>query len=791
MSLGKNVMKYHLIYAVTAILVLYSFNGCASTPRKAGRGDPYFTGDAGENVRIAILEPKGVNIPKGQDWFLSLIQSSVTTDFNRYSNMMVIDRQHLDEVLKEQDLSMSGEYSDDDYIRIGNLTNTQYILTGTLTKTAGVSFLLDLAVTNPETGVRLASFGPKEYSVADIQNMYAANDGAYELLTQMGVEFTEDGRKSIYSTTQSNVSAETALAKGVTAQNSATTIKTNFEAMYYLYEAQSLDPSLLEVADRLQAYRASVFAAPEVTIPEVSIPVQTGNIGKDTRNEIAQYKANRETIQQQQEYLLNQRNILLNEQQALFQKQRELIDLLHESEDFYSEHPPFEIIYSPALERVGEIDYQNETIHMQFHISTIGVPGSLKVMVNILDSLQSMEYGFVSINVGLDEIQEQLTKVNEAGKEYAVQLVEGIQASDKALGDVWSLPEWQRGQGRAFEIVLVLTNEHGKTIGTGSVSLKNNISGKNYSEPQNASAICSFRNVSANDITDVLKVTVSEVSGIDITDSVNSAYIKIAVVDGAGFTADGYDVYGYNKKGLDPFGYNSKGFNAKGYDRDGYNRAGYDKNGYDRGGYNRAGYDRDGYDRNGYNKDKYNKDEYNRAGYDRDGYDRDGYNRAGYNRNGLDREGNTVSQNISEYLHEGFTSLGVNGGITSYSRIYGSRTYGNINATIPLFGELLFAEVGVEAGGPQVYYRLYTRLNILVYELLYAGVGFGYESGAYEKYLPRETVTENYDYMGIDIVFGIIMFIGDHHGFRWGGNLNNIFSEYSMWQMLLGYVFRF
>jgi TolB-like protein len=178
-------------------LILFSLMGCASAPKSnniAIKGT-YFTGEAGKDIRIAILRPKGIKIPEGQNWFLSLIQSSITSDYNRFSNMTVIDRQHLDEILKEQNLSMKGEFSDKDYIRIGNLTNAQYILTGNLTKTTGVSFLLDLAVTNPETGVRLASFGPKEYSITDIQSMYATKDGTFELLSQMGVDFTENGKK--------------------------------------------------------------------------------------------------------------------------------------------------------------------------------------------------------------------------------------------------------------------------------------------------------------------------------------------------------------------------------------------------------------------------------------------------------------------------------------------------------------------------------------------------------------------------------------------------------------------
>jgi hypothetical protein len=570
--------------------LVFIMAGCASSPQSdkahSYAGKPFFDGDGREGLVIAVLQPKGVNIPKGLSWYLSMIQGSLTGDFNRFSNITVLDRQHLDTVLEEQNLSLSGDFSDDDYIRIGNLTNAQYILTGSLTQTASMTFLLELALTNPETGERKASFGPKVYSRDNIQSMYAAKEAADSLLTQIGVELTGAGRDALYEAARDldSVQAETALAKGVTAQNSAATPKTTFEAMYYLYEAQSLDPSLLEAAERLEAYQAAIFIATEITIPELSAPVQTGNIGQDARNEIAQYKARRETIQLQQEYLLGQRMILLDQQETLLDKQWELIALLNESEDFYKSNPPFEIIYDTALERTGELNFQTETINLQFRIATTGVPASLKVIQSILDSLETMRQGFVSINAGLDKIQEQLGRVNEAGKEYAVAPVSGVQADDKILGYKWAVPQWTAGEGRTFAIEAALTGKEGKRIGTANVFLFNEIYGYNYTEPENAAGTGVFKDVPVNDIGDVLKITIETVNGVDIEDPDNAGYIKISPITGAGYTAGGYDIYGFNKAGRDPFGYDRQGYDKAGRDREGYNKAGYDRNGRDRYG---------------------------------------------------------------------------------------------------------------------------------------------------------------------------------------------------------------
>jgi TolB-like protein len=84
-----------------------------------------------------------------------LVQNWLTGGFNRFSAMTVIDRQNQEAVLGEQKLSASGAYSEADYIRIGNLTNTRYVVGGTLIRVSASQFSLQLAVTDAETGVRL------------------------------------------------------------------------------------------------------------------------------------------------------------------------------------------------------------------------------------------------------------------------------------------------------------------------------------------------------------------------------------------------------------------------------------------------------------------------------------------------------------------------------------------------------------------------------------------------------------------------------------------------------------
>ena len=62
----------------------------------------------GKNA-IAVPEPKGVNLGDGADWIPIVIQGFITTNFQQYSGMTVIDRLNADMVKAEQRLSESAD----------------------------------------------------------------------------------------------------------------------------------------------------------------------------------------------------------------------------------------------------------------------------------------------------------------------------------------------------------------------------------------------------------------------------------------------------------------------------------------------------------------------------------------------------------------------------------------------------------------------------------------------------------------------------------------------------------
>jgi hypothetical protein len=285
-----------------------------TVPAATKRTNPYFDGDGGTGITLAVLEPTGVGLSAGEQWMLPLVQGSLTGDLAKYSGMTILDRQNLDKILAEQRLSASGDFSDEDYIRMGELVNARYILTGSITKTPS-GYVLELAVSESETGIRKASYPPKPVSAITLENLAAVKEASANLLEQLGVSLTGRGKTELAETANTaSINAETALSKAITAQKNGTVV----EALAYYYQAVNYDSSLAEAASRLNVLQANV---------------SSGNIGSDTRNDI--------------------------------RWRRDWVARLTEAEQYYANYTketvPYYLVYSTNLQQ-GTIDYAKETV---------------------------------------------------------------------------------------------------------------------------------------------------------------------------------------------------------------------------------------------------------------------------------------------------------------------------------------------------------------------------------------------------------------------------------------------
>jgi len=683
----------------------------------------YWIGDGGKGKILSIRKPRPTGLAANENIIPTLVQVELHNNFSNYTAISTSTEESRNELFAEV---TSGQYDDNskaafDY---GHYADPDYIIEGTITRTLN-GFALHINVIKTADTSTVGSFS-EVVTVAELNDLRAVRRASLLLMQKMGVTPTELTKTELARAALSNeVAALNAVAKSDTA--------TGFEKMLYTYQASQLDPTLAEAARRVAAYQTEIYQAPRITlampdirIPEIKAPefkapeikmAATGNIGADARKRqeqydaqkevsrlrqesgnkavkdlqdafLAQFRIQSEAVKKQQADLLKQRDTLLGQQKTLLARQREMIAQLRETENsydtFFTEHPPFEIIYDPEVTPVGNQDLVKGTINMGSNIATVGTQAMGVIPLMLADfekGLETITQGLRDINAELYKIQTLLAQAEESGRNALAQLVndyatqmakveaaennyaaqlanldaelkttgyaqlgrdyavrtdaryaEGLArqyavqpsgynaAKDITTGDTWNLTKWNKDSSRTFIIEVRLENDTGKTIGTATVILTNLISAAAYTQPMSASAFYVFQGVPVRDITDNLKVSIRRVNGRDVTVAANAGYIKISPLE------DGWDIYGYDRNG---------------YGRDGYNRDGYNRNGYGRDGYNRDGYDRNGYDRNGYDGYGYNRDGYNIYGYDRSGYDRSGYDRSGYDRNGRNRRGQT------------------------------------------------------------------------------------------------------------------------------------------------------
>jgi len=277
----------------------------------------YWTGDGGKGMSLAILAPKASGLDKNQSYLPALVQGEFVSNFSGYSAISVLDRERLDEQYAEL---LSGYYSDNDKagLDIGHLKATDYIQTGTITKTA-TGYALQIQITKTADKMTTASYSGT-FTFAELDNLSGIRQASLDLLQKMGVTLTAKAREELTGAAKDNhVSAQTALARGITAQKQGTEVA----ALSYYFQAAAYDPSLMEAASRSSILNANI---------------SSGNIGNDARNDI--------------------------------QWRKDWVARLTETEQYFdsfnkTESMPYTLFYvSDEIKQVGEINYRNETVTM-------------------------------------------------------------------------------------------------------------------------------------------------------------------------------------------------------------------------------------------------------------------------------------------------------------------------------------------------------------------------------------------------------------------------------------------
>ena len=225
----------------------------APQPKTAGARtapQPLFTGNGGKGLVIAVPAPSMQGGSQSDSWMPQLLQDLITADLARYSAMTVLDRINESLVRAEQNLSASGDYSDDDYIAIGRLTNARYIVAGNIRSVSG-RYSITFRINNTETNEIQASFS-RQYVLEDIESGRAAKEAVRELLAGMGVELSAEGERQLLALAveERTVKSQVRLAQGMSAERN----NNELQALIYFYEARNADQGNREASQRIQTF---------------------------------------------------------------------------------------------------------------------------------------------------------------------------------------------------------------------------------------------------------------------------------------------------------------------------------------------------------------------------------------------------------------------------------------------------------------------------------------------------------------------------------------------------------
>jgi hypothetical protein len=244
--------------------------------------------------------------------------------------------------------------------------------------------------------------------------------------------------------------------------------------MAYYYDAVSFDPQLPEGNERLSILFSNI---------------SSGNIGENVRNDI--------------------------------QRRNEWKKILDEAEQFFRQHPPFEIIYDPSLTQ-GRVDYEKETVDLSFALQIRQTDG-FKILENIRKGL---------IETG---------RMEEWGGRFSGWPIYhfGMSYTDYNMFGFAS-PNRNTRRDKVYRIEAIVLNEQDKQLSTGRGDISYELwffpipdSRGNYVEDEDTSRF-SFRSyvetikfeaINANDITDNLTIRIVSVNGVDAAN--NTDYIRI------------------------------------------------------------------------------------------------------------------------------------------------------------------------------------------------------------------------------------------------------------------------
>ncbi|GHU81148.1 hypothetical protein FACS189468_3090 [Spirochaetia bacterium] len=328
-------MAYMLLFTgVTAVFAGGSKEEVKTEETVKLPGPPYYVdGEAGEGKVIAVFKPEGNSLSADEEKYLAVIQQQLSAGFSKYSRMQQSDEQNMERIKNYQQQTLSGDYSDDTGLSVGNMIAAGYAVNGNLTKLPNNKFQFSLTITDSQTGVQVpGSSYTVNVTLWDITNFIAVNNALAELLPKMDVTLTESGRANL-TAVSSAAKAQAELDRALAAQTAGDFIG----AMFYGESASESDATLL----RAKELADDAFA----------------NIQKTAGSVIVEDYKRRQAWQKN----------------------------LTDFEQFFLDHPPFTLYFDPVARQSEITNYTEGTADFTFKVSLRQT--DLSAMQKVMDKL--------------------------------------------------------------------------------------------------------------------------------------------------------------------------------------------------------------------------------------------------------------------------------------------------------------------------------------------------------------------------------------------------------------------
>ena len=314
----------------------------------------YYEGDGGKGISIEVVQPKITgNVTDESKWFPNFAANMIHDDMEKYSAITMIDSTNIDVQMEIDDRNLnSGMFEGASDLSYKTAQNTLFI---NLTVTpAGYN----LSVRVNQSNTSKASHN-KNYSVSDMNSGLALKTATADILEQMGVKLTAQGKKELLAveTSKGTIEAQKLNAQAKLAEENGN----NLVALTYLVQAKKSDAKLTRTSNALG---------------KLSAMVASGNVGEKARNQI--------------------------------QLRKEFIKLLEETEKYFKEECPFYYVYNPEPQ-LEKVDYEKEWMQISFKCRVFTDPSAYTLAHTIRASFEKMpDYD----NWGLSDRVRYLGKVN-------------------------------------------------------------------------------------------------------------------------------------------------------------------------------------------------------------------------------------------------------------------------------------------------------------------------------------------------------------------------------------------